>query len=298
MGEWQVVGVGGTRPLRNVLGGAHEGRFSFEARNYLFSFRSYVCFEEFFVSHAFERFGAKRPSFGIFGFDDVWLRPRVIFWNFLSFFSKAEPVFLAWQLWSSPGWAKYFGDRASNTKMKTWLPGVGEIERRKTIHRRRDWCESCAVVHGPKEQKKKQKTSSQSVIVRSLNPSTSTNQRVLRSLFTRPDVATVSHFAVFVYVDVELQVGQAAARGKRRKAVVRDISGVDHWGVTNLSAPIWFTGQRHCTVFRHVMQLSLLVLCLTSTLTVILPQIKKKRSLSNVGHRGTKAENLAWYSTG
>ena len=44
-----------------------------------------------------------------------------------------------------------------------------------------------------------------------------------------------------------------------------------------MSKPIWFTGQGHCTVFRHVMQLSLLVLCWISTLTVILPQIKKKK---------------------
>ena len=55
-----------------------------------------------------------------------------------------------------------------------------------------------------------------------------------------------------------------------------------------MSAPIWLTGQGHGTVFRHVMQLSLLVLCWKSTLTVILPQIKKNRSLSNVGHRITK----------
>ena len=114
------------------------------------------------------------------------------------------------------------------------------------------------------------------MIVRRLNPSSSANQRVLRSLFPRPDVATGSHFAVFVDVDVQLQDGQGAARGERRKAVIRDISGVDHRGVTNLSAPIWLTGQRHCIVFRHVMQLSLLVLCWKSTLTVILPQIKKR----------------------
>ena len=126
------------------------------------------------------------------------------------------------------------------------------------------------------QKRKKKSQGSQRVIVRRLNPSSSTNQRGLRSLFPRPDVATVSHFAVFVDVDVQLQDGQAAARGQRRKAVIRDISVVDHWGVTNLSAPIWFTGQRHCTVFRHVMQLSLLVLCWKSTLTVILPQIKKK----------------------
>ena len=95
----------------------------------------------------------------------------------------------------------------------------------------------------------------------SLNPSSSTNQRVLRSLFPRPDAAAVLHFAVFVDVDVQLQDGQAAARGKRRKAVIRDTSGVDHRGSTNLSAPISFTGQGHCIVFRHVMDLSLLVLC-------------------------------------
>ena len=142
----------------------------------------------------------------------------------------------------------------------------------------------------PWSRREKQTQGSQRVILRRLNPSSSTNQRVLRSLFPRPDVATVSHFAVFIYVDVRMQNGQAAARGQRRKAVIRDIFGVDHSGVTNLSAQIWFTGQRHCTVFRHVMQLSFLVLCWKSTLTVILPQIKKTRSLSNVGHRGTKAE--------
>ena len=93
--------------------------------------------------------------------------------------------------------------------MKTRLPRVGEIERM-TIDRRRDWYESCAVIHGPEEKKTQ---GSQRVIVRRLKPSSSTNQQVLRSLFLRPDVATVSHFAVFVDVDVQLQDGQAAARG-------------------------------------------------------------------------------------
>ena len=109
--------------------------------------------------------------------------------------------------------------------MKTRLPGVGEIGRRRTIDRRRDWYKSCAMIHGPEEKKTQ---GSQRVIVRRLNPSSSTNQRVLRSLFPRPDVAIASHFAVFVEVEVQLQDGQAAARGQRRKAVIRDISGVDH----------------------------------------------------------------------
>ena len=41
-------------------------------------------------------------------------------------------------------------------------------------------------------------------------------------------MATVSHFAVFADVDVQLQDGQAAAQRKRRKAVIRDISGFGH----------------------------------------------------------------------
>ena len=71
---------------------------------------------------------------------------------------------------------------------------------------------------------KKKTQGCQRLIVRSLNPLSPTNQRVLRSLFPRPDVATVLHFAVIVYVDVQLQDGQAAVRGKRRKAVIRDVS--------------------------------------------------------------------------
>ena len=69
-------------------------------------------------------------------------------------------------------------------------------------------------------QKRKKKTQrSHRVIVRRLYPSSSANQQVLRSLFPRPNVATVSHFAVFVDVDVQLPDGQAAEREKRRKAV-------------------------------------------------------------------------------
>ena len=101
----------------------------------------------FFVSRAFVRFGAKRSSAGAFGFDDVLelfletplghfcelrLRPRVFFEKFLFFF-KAQPVLLAWQLWWSPGWTKHFGDDTSKIRMKTSLPGVGEIERRRTV---------------------------------------------------------------------------------------------------------------------------------------------------------------------
>ena len=201
-------------------------------------------------------FEISAPSPGIFW--EFRLRARV-FLKFPFFFSKAKPVLLDWQLWRFPGWAKHFGDGTSKTRMKTWLPGVVGIIRRRTIDRRYDWYKSCAVIHCPKDNRKTQ--GCQRLIVPSLNPSSSTNQRVLRGLFPGPDVAAVLHFAVIVYVDVQLQDGQAAARGKRRKAVIRDTSGVDHRGATNLSAPISFTGHGHCTLFRHVMDLSLLVLC-------------------------------------
>ena len=42
--------------------------------------------------------------------------------------------------------------------MKTRLPGVGEIERRRTIDRCRDWYESCAMIHGPEEKKNTRKS--------------------------------------------------------------------------------------------------------------------------------------------
>ena len=136
-----------------------------------------ICsFRRVFVSRAFVRFGAKRSNSGAFGFDDVLelfletllghrasfcelrLRPRVFFENFLSFF-KTQPVLLAWQLWWSPGWTKHFGDDTSTIRMKSSLPGVGEIERRRTSDRRRDWYESLAVIHGQKEKKKNTRTS-------------------------------------------------------------------------------------------------------------------------------------------
>ena len=112
MGEWQVVGVGGTRPLWNVLGEGIEGQFSFEARNYLFSFRSYVRFEEFFCFPRFWKIW--RQMFKLWGF---WFRrcfgalfensapsPGIclrtlttttsISWNFPFFFPKQSRIYL------------------------------------------------------------------------------------------------------------------------------------------------------------------------------------------------------------
>ena len=133
-----------------------------------------------------------------------------------------------------------------------------QVERRRIIDCRRDWYESLAVIHGSEEKKHKEVNVWLCEVPPFHHPQ---GQRVLKNLFPRPDVATALHFAVFVYVDVQLLVGQAAARGQRRKAVIRDISGVGHRGATNLTVSIWFTEEKHRTVFRHVMQFSLLVPC-------------------------------------
>ena len=266
---WRIYPSWVNDKLRAWEGLGHSGMFwarlsrdDFRSKLEIISFLSWVMSvsKSFSVSRAFQRFGAKCSSSGAFGLEDVLgiflktpLRHRAflwtlttttsISWKFSFLFSKAEPVYLP-DSYGDQLWAKHFGDGTSKTRMKTRLPGVVEIERRSTIDRRRDWYESCAMIHGPEEKKKTQ--GSQRVIVRRLDLSSSTNQRVLRSLFPRPDVATVSHFEVFLDVDVHLQDGQAAARGQRsRKSSHPWHFHVDYWGVTNLSAPIWFTRQGH-----------------------------------------------------
>ena len=317
MGEWQVAGVGGTRPLKNVLGEALKGRFSFEARNYLFSFQSYVRFEEFFCFPRFWKiwrqmfklwgfwfrrcfggsFWNSARSPGIF-FCELWLRPQVFLENFLSFFPKQSRFYLP----------DSYGDPKS--EQTTLVMVRRKLEWNSTSGRWRDRAQ------------KDHRSSSRLVRVVCDDPWSRREKKAhTHTRKSACDCAKAQPFIIYKPASFEEPVSETRRRyrfalrcfrgrgctaagrsgcsaGTAKKAVIRDISGVDHWGVTNLSAPIWFTGQWHCTVFHHVMQLSLLVLCWKSTWTVILPQIKKKKSLSNVGHRGTKAENLAWHSTG
>ena len=90
------------------------------------------------------------------------------------------------------------------------------------------------MIHGLKETKARQ---SQRVIALYCLQNQWVNQRALRSLFSRHDVSAVLHFAVsctWLY-KVQQHVGQAADhRGQRRKAVIRDISGVGNRAVTNM----------------------------------------------------------------
>ena len=141
---------------------ARLSRDDFRSKLEIISFLSRVMSvsKSFFVSRAFERFGAKVSSSGDFGFDDVlevffktplhhrafflrtpttWTTTTSIFLKISFLFSKTAPMLLAWPLWRSPSWAKHFGDGTSKTRIKTWLPGVCEFERRRTMDRRRDW---------------------------------------------------------------------------------------------------------------------------------------------------------------
>ena len=282
---WRIYPSWVNDRLRAWEGVGHSGMFwarlsrdDFHSKLENTSSLSRVMFisKSFSVSSAFVRFGAKRSSSGAFGFHDALellfntpLRHRAFFVNseydhehFLKtsfIFSKQSGCHLPDSCGDLQAVQSTFVMGTSKTRMKTWLPSVGEIERRRIVDHRRDWHESLAVIHCPKEKKKTQW--SQSVIVRSINTSSFTKPASFRSLFRRPDVAIVLHFAVFLLLthscrSVRLQRGR-----QRREAVIRDTSGNGHRSVTNLSASIWFTGQRHYTVFRHEMQLSLLTLC-------------------------------------
>ena len=144
MSEWQVAGVGGTRPLRNVLGEALEGRFSFEARNISFRSRVTSNLKSFLYpaqnvqamgllvsTMSWRSFWKLRSAIGHFFFFANSNYDHEYFLKSSFLFSEAEPVLLAWQLWRSPGWVNQFGDGTSTTRMKTWLPGVGETKHRR-----------------------------------------------------------------------------------------------------------------------------------------------------------------------
>ena len=150
---WRIYPSWVNDKLRAREGLGHSGMFwarlsrdEFRLKLEIIAFLSRVMSvsKSFSVSRAFQRFGAKCSSSGAFGLDDVLglilktpLRHRAflrtlttttsISWKFSFLFSKAEPVLLAWQLWRSQLWAKHFGDGTSKTRMKTRLPGVGEI---------------------------------------------------------------------------------------------------------------------------------------------------------------------------
>ena len=251
--------VEGTLPLRNVLGEALKGRLSFEAWNHLFSFQSYVGFYELFLFPTLLKdLAPNLQALGLLVSTMSWthfeklhsvtrqfLRTPTtttsIFWKFSFFFPKQSLCYLSDSYGDPPGWAKHFGDGTSTTTMsETWLLGIGKIERRRTVDCCRDWYESRAMgIHGSKEKKNTRKSScdcanSQPFVI------------YILASFVGPVFETWCHgcyrFArALRCYRCTAQVGQPAVWRKQRIAVIRDISGVDHRGVTNLSAPMWFT---------------------------------------------------------
>ena len=151
------------------------------------------------------------------------------------------------------------------------------------------------------DQKRKKKQGSQRVIVRRLNLSSPTNQRLLRSLFPTPwpAAATVSHFAVLIR-----RCGCAAAgrsgcsAGKAKKS-----SHPWHFRCWSLRHnELKCTDLVHWTGALHRFSSRDAIIVVGSVLKkhfdgYFTPD-QEKRSLSNVGHRGAKAENLACHPTG
>ena len=212
------------------------------------SFQSYAHFEEFFVSRAFVRFGAKRSS--------AWALVLTMSWSSFENSARSPGIFLQTLTTNSSIFLKItflFQSRAGVTCLTDMvIPRLNKaflvMVCKKLEWELHFWALARSSEEEPAiivaigasrlpwsmvQKRKKKEHRSQRVIVRSLNLHHPQNQLVLKNLFPRPDSTTVLHFAVFMYVDVQLQVGQAAARVQRRKAVIRDVSGVDHRGVTN-----------------------------------------------------------------
>ena len=128
-------------------------------------------------------------------FLELRLRRRVFFENYLSFF-KAEPVLLAWQLCDPQAaqsilvmvrqqleWKLHFRTLGrSSEKEQLIVVAIGTSPLRWSMVQKRKkhkevivWlCEASTLYHPQ-------------------------NQRVFKNLFPRPDIATVLHFAVFMY---------------------------------------------------------------------------------------------------
>ena len=214
---------------------ARISRDDFRSKLENISFLSRVMFisKSFSVSRAFVRFGAKRSSSGAFGFDDVlelFWKLRFVSGDFLRTLNMTMIIFLKIAFIFSKQSRCHLPDSCGDLQAEQstfvmvrrkleWKLDFRTLARssadRRIVDHRRDRNESLAVIHGLKEKKTQW---SQSVVVRSINPSSFTKSASFRSLFRRPDVATVLHFTVFLYVDAQLQVGQAAARGRAKRS--------------------------------------------------------------------------------
>ena len=282
---WRIYPSWANDKLRAWEGLGHSGMFwarlsrdDFRSKLENISFLSRVMFisKSFSVSRAFVRFGAKRSSAGAFGFDDaleLFLKTPLCLRAFLANPEYDHEIFLKISFIFSKQSRCHLPDSCGDLQagQSTFVMVSRKPEWKldlRTLARSSAEGSSIIVAIGTSRlrwflvQKRKKKAQwSQSVIARSIKPSSFTKPASFRSLFRRPDVSTVLHFTVFLYVDAQLQVGQAAARGRAKRS--------SHpwqfrcWSPkrNEFDCTDWFHWTRHNTVFRHVMQLSLLILC-------------------------------------
>ena len=180
--------------------------------------------------------------------------------------------------------------------MKTRLPGVGEIERRKTIDRRRD-----GRVHGPWSRRAKKQN--KEVSVWWCEGSTLHHLLVQTSEFWgacfRDPTSLPFRTSLFSYRGCTAAGRSGCSAGTAKKS-----SHPWHFRCWSLRRnELECTDLVHWTGALHRFSSRDAIIVVGSVLEKhfdgdFYPQIKRKKSLSNVGHRGTKAENLAWHSTG
>ena len=255
----------------------------------------------FFVSCAFEWFGAKCSSSGAFGFGNVLglflktpLRHRAFFTNsyydhkyFLEipFFLKSRGGFTCLTAMAIPSLSKALWWWYVENQNETRLPGVGEIERSRTIDRRRDWYKSCAMIHGPEERKK-----------------TQGNQRVIRTIYKpasfEEPVSEARRRYRFALRYFHGRGCTAAGRSGCSAGTAKKSSHPWHFRCWSLRRnELECTDLIHWTEALHRFSSRDAIMDVGSVLEKHFDGDFSPRSLSNVGHRCTKAENLAWHST-
>ena len=220
MGEWEVVGVGGTRPLRNVFGRGSQGTiFVRSSKLSLFfpelcSFRRVFCFPRFckIWRQTFEPWGFWfRRCLGAL-FENcarslgIFLRTPTtttsILWKFRFFFqSRAGVTCLTAMViprLSKALWWWFVKNWNGNLIFGRW--------RDRAQKDRRSSSRLVRVACGDPWSKETNARWSQPVITLYRLQNQQGNQRVLRSLFPRPDVSTVLLFALFLHVAEQLSI--------------------------------------------------------------------------------------------
>ena len=203
-----------------------------------------------------------------------------ISWKFLSFL-KSRGGFTCLTAMAIPSLSKALWWWYVENQNETRLPGVGEIERRRTI----DWYKSCAMIHGPEQRKK-----------------TQGNQRVIRTIYKpasfEEPVSEARRRYRFALRYFHGRGCTAAGRSGCSAGTAKKSSHPWHFRCWSLRRnELECTDLIHWTEALHRFSSRDAIMDVGSVLEKHFDGDFSPRSLSNVGHRCTKAENLAWHST-